>query len=205
MNTRSLLRKLLLVPLLLVCFCTSARAFYDASVGRWVNRDPIEEADGSNLYTFVANNSISRYDGNGLFGCRREPCSNPCEDAKSQGKDEGDVGGVVCCGGKAYSCVWKSGGANGAGNSKAKGIVDKCSKKHEDSHQPDVQCPSGPGLSRGGVPKGTGAKLECEAYKIERDCLKSSISGCDGDPQCIKEVLREIKTVNTAIGLYCKP
>ncbi len=33
MNIRNPLQKLLLVPLLLACFCTSARAFYDASVG----------------------------------------------------------------------------------------------------------------------------------------------------------------------------
>src|SRR5262249_23924358 len=33
----------------------AALAFYDPSVGRWINRDPIVEAGGINLYQFVHN------------------------------------------------------------------------------------------------------------------------------------------------------
>jgi len=40
--------------------------FYDAENGRWVNRDPIGERGGVNLYGFVANNSVNWVDPFGL-------------------------------------------------------------------------------------------------------------------------------------------
>jgi RHS repeat-associated protein len=40
--------------------------FYDASLGRWINRDPITESGGLNLYTMVNNNPISSTDNYGL-------------------------------------------------------------------------------------------------------------------------------------------
>ena len=36
--------------------------FYSPGVGRWLNRDPLEERGGMNLYDFVANNPINRVD-----------------------------------------------------------------------------------------------------------------------------------------------
>jgi len=36
--------------------------FYAPQLGRWINRDPIEEAGGINLYGFVGNDGISRWD-----------------------------------------------------------------------------------------------------------------------------------------------
>jgi hypothetical protein len=46
----------------------SARAFYDPSAQRWINRDPIGEDGGSNLYGFVANDGVNRWDTLGLMG-----------------------------------------------------------------------------------------------------------------------------------------
>lgn len=43
----------------------SASAFYDANLGRWINRDPIEEEGAINLHAFVSNNPLSSID---LFG-----------------------------------------------------------------------------------------------------------------------------------------
>jgi RHS repeat-associated protein len=40
--------------------------FYDPTPGRWLNRDPIGELDGVNLYRFVGNNPVSRVDPYGL-------------------------------------------------------------------------------------------------------------------------------------------
>lgn len=59
------LMQFLLVPLLLMCLETSAHAFYDASVGRWVNRDPIGEHDGPNIYAFVHNDPLNQSDPDG--------------------------------------------------------------------------------------------------------------------------------------------
>ena len=36
--------------------------YYSSSLGRFINRDPIEEQGGINLYTFVGNNSINAWD-----------------------------------------------------------------------------------------------------------------------------------------------
>lgn len=96
MNTKNLLQKLLMVPVLLAWFSSSAYGFYDASVGRWINRDPIgdlaslvhvipfiepvdsedshawelEIAEVSNLSLFVLNDPINWIDLNGEAGIR---------------------------------------------------------------------------------------------------------------------------------------
>ena len=41
------------------------RRFYRPDLGRWLNRDPIEEKGGENLYAFCGNNSIHNYDKEG--------------------------------------------------------------------------------------------------------------------------------------------
>lgn len=41
-------------------------ATYDPSTGRWLNRDPVGEEGGENLYSFVWNNPVSEVDPNGL-------------------------------------------------------------------------------------------------------------------------------------------
>jgi len=40
--------------------------FYNPTLGRWINRDPIGEAGGINLYGFVGNDGVSRWDILGL-------------------------------------------------------------------------------------------------------------------------------------------
>jgi RHS repeat-associated protein len=41
--------------------------YYSPSLGRWINRDPIEEEDARNLYRFVGNNATSGVDPDGRF------------------------------------------------------------------------------------------------------------------------------------------
>ncbi len=41
--------------------------WYDASNGRWINRDPIEESGGLNLYGFVGNDGVGMWDVLGLL------------------------------------------------------------------------------------------------------------------------------------------
>jgi len=36
--------------------------YYDPVTGRWPSRDPIEEEGGINIYNFVGNNSINKWD-----------------------------------------------------------------------------------------------------------------------------------------------
>ncbi len=40
--------------------------YYSPELGRWINRDPIEESGGINLYRFAGNNALNSYDPNGL-------------------------------------------------------------------------------------------------------------------------------------------
>jgi RHS repeat-associated protein len=40
--------------------------FYSSTLGRWINRDPIEEAGGINLYGFVGNDAVDKFDPLGL-------------------------------------------------------------------------------------------------------------------------------------------
>jgi RHS repeat-associated protein len=41
--------------------------FYNPETGRWINRDPIEEEGGVNLYAFVRNNGVNWWDMLGLW------------------------------------------------------------------------------------------------------------------------------------------
>jgi len=41
--------------------------YYDPATGRWPSRDPIGEAGGINLYSFIANEAVSSFDVLGLF------------------------------------------------------------------------------------------------------------------------------------------
>ena len=45
-----------------------ASAYYDPGVQRWINRDPIEEQGGLNLYCFVNNAPSRHWDFDGLSG-----------------------------------------------------------------------------------------------------------------------------------------
>ena len=42
--------------------------FHSPELGRWVNRDPIEEQGGANVYGFVGNDGVNRIDMFGLWG-----------------------------------------------------------------------------------------------------------------------------------------
>ena len=58
---------ILTLPLLLVWLLSSiASAHYDPTLGRWLNRDPIAEHGGGNLYGFVGNDGVRKIDYLGL-------------------------------------------------------------------------------------------------------------------------------------------
>jgi RHS repeat-associated protein len=46
--------------------CNYGYRWYNPSAGRWINRDPINEYGGTNLYAFVGNNPMNALDARGL-------------------------------------------------------------------------------------------------------------------------------------------
>jgi len=66
MNLRTFVGRIAGTLLALFLAEQSAHAFYDPSLGRWINRDPIKERGGINLYGFVGNNPVDYVDLRGL-------------------------------------------------------------------------------------------------------------------------------------------
>jgi hypothetical protein len=184
----------LLSVLALLSAAPAASAYYDPGVQRWINRDPAGKEEGVNLYAFAENNPLSHHDPLGL-AVAGAPCSDPCSEAQRLGLDNGDVAGVVCYGGRKYICVWISGGATGARDNAARGIIDKCSRVHESKHLDDIDCPPGPCVTRPPFKPGKDpTRQECAAYRAELACLRGSLGDCKGNPQCISQVVAEIQS-----------
>ena len=66
MKTRTNAVLVLLAPLFYFNGIHTASAFYDPGAQRWLNRDPIGEQGGVNIYHFVLNNPIDNGDAMGL-------------------------------------------------------------------------------------------------------------------------------------------
>lgn len=83
--------------------------YYDPEMGRWVNRDPVGEFGGSNLYAFVNNNAIDRWDYLGM---------SPLDDILS---DILDPFKTECCNGKPYNPI-----KEGCCKDKVYNLLDEC-------------------------------------------------------------------------------
>ncbi len=79
-----------LLLLLLSLLTSIASAHYDPAMGRWLNRDPIAENGGVNLYGFVGNDGVSGVDVLGLndslggFGIYDDPAPSREQQEKNQ-------------------------------------------------------------------------------------------------------------------------
>ncbi|MCI0534837.1 MAG: hypothetical protein L0Z50_06390, partial [Verrucomicrobiales bacterium] len=151
------------------------------------------------LYALVAGSAGEQVPILGVAGRPADHCQDPCGAAKKQGLDKKGgkeaAGGVICCSGKKYICVWKPGEAT---NPRAVAIVTKCIIEHESDHLDDLDCPrfwcygfpTRPPFKK--EKRQSANAEECSAYKIELNCLQSNRSQCGGDHQCESEVDLEI-------------
>jgi hypothetical protein len=89
-----LMTKLLLLAGCLAGFAPVAQAFYNPDTGRWLNRDPIEEKGGINVYSFVNNAPPNIVDPDGTTGWAIvDPiprCRKTCQDIIDEEKRDLD-------------------------------------------------------------------------------------------------------------------
>lgn len=157
----------------------SASAFYDAGLGRWINRDPIGENGGWNLTEFCRNNPVSYFDKFGLWVV---------------GPPARDINTVVCDGNGGIR-IQISGNAPGPLDC----IID-CLRAHEQEHINQIQR-AAPGICQG-QPPGTTVRFsdpteqavnEVRASEVELNCLRSLDKRCPARPSCDSTIASRIR------------
>jgi hypothetical protein len=180
-----------------------------------VSRDPIGYRGGASLYAYSGGVPVNGTDPQGLAyqpcppKCPKNKRRSPgtcCNDAKNGGMAAGSAAGVVCCDGRKVSCAWLPDGGV-PGNSASNGIISDCLLDHEKDHWSDIpacspQCGtlSRPPFRPGAEP----AAEECNAYRVELDCLTRSRVRCNGNPTCEQAVDIRTNFVSKQILSYCQ-
>ena len=173
MKTRLKLNWLVLLVIALAGLLSSARAFYAPAEQRWLNRDPIEEQGGVNLYAIVRNNPANWRDNFGLdptsppmIAKPKPPHSrNPAVGSPTQGT-------IYCKNGKYTIWMpWKT------------PVKQACYTAHELQHMSDWKNRYGEnscnGVPDGELPRGDAGYMdfrndsECKAHQAEKECAKN--------------------------------
>ncbi len=146
----------------------SGRRTYAPGLAVFLSRVRLEEQlGGEHPYGYALNNPVTYTDPTGLQPCFQSSCDTypggPCAYAKSIGDDFGQFGGVVCCNGKKYTCVWKNPGSYPG--------MGKCVGVHEGTHTGQVDCPPTGYVRPHWRTPGDKDKNECHAYIIGTACL----------------------------------
>jgi len=138
--------------------------FADPYLQRWLNRDPLGERGGINLYEFAWNDPVDLFDRFGLFV---KPTDFP---------PAGNKNTVICYNGKLTI------------QNKKKGPGRKCYGVHEYSHLQDWLKRYGEdvckGQKNGTTPVGGDGydeflrQSECKAYKADKKCFEDLLKNC---------------------------
>ncbi len=86
--------------------------YYHPQTGRWINRDPIEEEGGLNLYGFVGNDGVNKIDYLGMFLKYVKYVWNGLKWILVLSADDGCVDGDVYTGVRAAFCRMRCKGCN---------------------------------------------------------------------------------------------
>jgi RHS repeat-associated protein len=154
--------------------------FYDPNLQRWINRDPIEESGGINLYVFVGNNPVCWRDtfGQAIADLPPPPKPTPHYPNPVAGNPSGPH--TISCQGGKYVVNLKK-------DPQPSAIRSICDREHEDQHIADwkerYSENSCQGVPDGQLPGGRGdpafdqflTMSECNAHKVSRDCYKRAL------------------------------
>ena len=149
--------------------------YYDPLLQRWINRDPIAENGGLNVYQFVANNPTTYRD---HFG------HQPIPNRPNEAVGDPNVATVACDGKGDYKIY---------GVKNAPMATKSCIKQHEQQHIDDLKAKFGENSCKG-VPEGNIPiydkefldYTECKAYKREINCLSKACHKNERERQQIK-------------------
>jgi RHS repeat-associated protein len=164
--------------------------FYDPAAGRWINRDPIEEEGGVNMYGFVENGSTYKSDFLGNIDVAK--C---CQRIKNiidriYGKGYGPHGIAACCDGAPVACSLYWLDDDGGIMDFTEKIIGECITEHEVFHANRFsittreygKCPCSGTIgivfteyTNHHVYHGE----ECEANKFTYKCLKKKLAVCN--------------------------
>ena len=110
--------------------------FYNPTLGRWLNRDPIGENGGINIYRTIQNSPVNGIDPDGLQ-------TNAAGNSRNRGNAGRARGAAVSVIPPRYG-NWGGGGWSGgvSGNSPPVNSFDACFQAHDQCYGacPDVQC-----------------------------------------------------------------
>lgn len=164
--------------------------FYDPNAQRWLNRDPIAEEGGINLYGFVANNPIGFIDLEGLgYGNPVPPCA-PYPDCLRRPPSPPDMWSEFFSDSSGYmACYLKCMGLDlGLKGAEKLGAGEELGRRYYTAKYPRW-FKAGGRYSKVLVPRFTGALAGyvlaplsiCEAIHCADKCWKET-SGADPDP-----------------------
>jgi len=155
--------------------------YYELNLQRWINRDPISEKGGVNLYVYVLNSPIRWIDAFGLAPKVGYPAW---------------PGNTIVCDGSGGIAIQTQTGAQMA---QPPGLYE-CMMAHEETHRQQVLARN-PSICLG-VPAGRAiidddkisrGRSEGEAYSVEEGCLRSLEETCPANQAKIDQRIDDIR------------
>jgi uncharacterized protein RhaS with RHS repeats len=195
-----------------------ATRYYNTTTGKWINRDPIEETGGVNVYGFVGNDGINTLDILGLYeGGADKPDNNGKKKKCKKGKDDeddddeadDDNGGGGGGGGKKKGGKRRRGGGGGDSFSdRIKKLVELYEDIEVDSEMPGLGLfPDMPSYMKGIKDPIEARKKAAESAKTPQDAKDAVRQWEKGTRRRGSSVSKNkgFKTKSTKMGLLLDP
>lgn len=209
----------MIVALAILFVIAPAHAIYNADLGRWMTRDPLEYADGPNAYQYSRSSPINLLDASGLFpippGMRESVDQITCRWAcLRDGKPDPLRWGItVCIGGLQWPCLCDNNIRLYSPNSACfRASMEECAAQHEWNHvnasEPPCKSPDSPCLL---------ACRECRENRLSEICLENALDDClicamnqpnsylilAEQARCHAEIARAVADTKRAREQYC--